>query len=141
MFIKVEANLEISGLSKSHSTPLPYIPMSEGLDLASTLSTESCATLGKLPPWELFIHISHLLVKNCIQSFHVDFRLSLCWECSSLSTINIANSVFRSLIFSNLFCGILLKYLVLKKSNKSNLPSGSGNYVLMRMVSSTQNYF
>ena len=55
-------------------------------------------TLGKLPPWDLFVHISYPFVKNGIQSFPVDFRLSLCWECSSLSTINIANSVFQSLI-------------------------------------------
>ena len=79
-----------------HSPPLHTHVRRSGL--GPTLSMESCVTLGKLPPRELFVHISYPFVENGIQSFHVDFRLSLCWECSSLSTINIANSVFRSLI-------------------------------------------
>ena len=106
--------------------------------LGPTLSTENYVTLGKLPPRDLFVHISYPFVKNDIQSFHVDFRLSLCWECSSLSTINIAVSSGLSL-FSDLVCDILLKYLVFKRSNKSDLPYGSGNCVLMRMVSPTHN--
>ena len=97
-------------------------------------------TLGKLPPRELFVHISYPFVENGIQSFHVDFRLSLCWECSFLSTINVAASSGLS-FFSDLVYGILLKYLVFKRSNKSDLPYGCSDCVLMRMVGPTQNYF
>ena len=108
--------------------------------LGPTLSMESCVTLGKLPPQELFVHISYPFVKNSIQSFHVDIRLSLCWECSFLSTINVAASSGLS-FFSDLVYGIPLKYLVFKRSNKSDLPYGCSDCVLMRMVGPTQNYF
>ena len=58
MFFTGRDNPRNVGLLKSHSHP-SLGPMSQGLVLATSLPTESCVTLGKLPRGELFVVFSY----------------------------------------------------------------------------------
>lgn len=65
--LQAKTVLETSGLLNPQYSS--RIPMSEALVLASSLPTESCVTLGKSAPWELFA------LRSLTQFLKTDFSL------------------------------------------------------------------